>query len=136
MMCFLLLAALLEQAEQLHARLDQRPLQGGTAAERVSEILRRACHALERDPRVTAAMVTAMFSTEPDANAIKQAVQWHLHCIIASAAAGDQGHRDIDAVVDVLGHVWLAAMAFWAGGVSDEITMSARLETAAHLLLD
>src|SRR5436190_17533383 len=56
----LLLAALAEQANTLRERLRQRPARGDTAADRVSDALRRACRALEREPRVIAAMITAM----------------------------------------------------------------------------
>src|SRR5260221_1144664 len=58
----LLLAAMAAQADRLRGRIEQRPPRCDTAAERVAEGLRRACTSLERQPMVTAAMVTAMSS--------------------------------------------------------------------------
>lgn len=133
----LLLAAMLDQTETLRSRIDHRPPRDGTPAERVSEVLRRACRALERDPRVTAALVTAMFSNDPDAIDVKLAVGDQLRSIIETAIDGDvDSGVDVTGVVEVLGAVWLSAMAFWAGGLSDATSMGERLERAAHLLLD
>jgi AcrR family transcriptional regulator len=131
----LLLAAMAAQADTLRCRLDQRPPRGDSPAERVAEGLRRACTALEHQPSVTSAMVTAMSSTDGDAAPLKHAVQDSLHRMIAGAI-GDAHDADVDAIVDVLGQVWFATLAFWVGGMSKPGTMGDDLERAAHLLLD
>jgi AcrR family transcriptional regulator len=131
----LLLAAMAAQADALRGRLVQRPPRGDTPAERVAEGLRRACTALERQPTVTAAMVTAMSSTAGEAAPVKQAVQESLRQMIAGAI-GDDSVDDIDAIVKVLGHVWFAVLAFWVGGMTESGAMADDLERAAHLLLD
>jgi AcrR family transcriptional regulator len=131
----LLLAAMAAQADTLRCRLEQRPPKGNTPAERVAEGLRRACFALERQPSVTSAMVTAMSSTDGDAAPLKQSVQNSLRSMIAGAI-GDDRVADLDAIVEVLGHVWFAALAFWVGGMSPAGAMADDLERAAHLLLD
>jgi AcrR family transcriptional regulator len=132
----LLLAVQLDQTETLRRRLEQRPPQGGTAAERVADVLGRACRGLERDPLVTGAMVRAMFAPEPDVIDVKRSVQEQLHGIIASAMGTTNGEESLDAVVDVLGHVWFSAIAFWVNGLTDGTAMSDRLATAARLLLE
>jgi AcrR family transcriptional regulator len=135
----LLLAAMAAQADALRGRLEQRPPRGDTPAERVAEGLRRACTALERQPTVTAAMVTAMSSTDGDAAPVKQAVQDSLRMMIAGAVGDDSAGapvEDLDAIVKVLGHVWFAALAFWVGGMTESGVMADDLERAAHLLLD
>ncbi len=129
----LLVAVMLDQTETLRHRLEQHPVPGGTAADRVSEVLRRACHSLERERKVTGALVRAMFATEPEVAETKMRVQREMQSIIATAIGNEV--RDVDAIVDVLGNVWLAAMSFWVGGVTDGRPMSDRLTTAAHLLL-
>ena len=131
----LLLAAMAAQADSLRGRIEQRPPRGETPAERVAEGLRRACTSLERQPTVTAAMVTAMSSTDGDAAPVKQSVQESLRGIIAGAI-GDDPVQDLDAIVKVLGHVWFAALAFWGGGMTESGMMADDLERAAHLLLD
>jgi AcrR family transcriptional regulator len=131
----LLLAAMAAQADVLRSRIELRPPKGDTPAERVAEGLRRACVALERQPSVTSAMVTAMSSTDGDAAPLKQSVQDSLRKMIAGAI-GDDSVDDIDAIVKVLGHVWFAALAFWVGGMTESGAMATDLERAAHLLLD
>jgi TetR/AcrR family transcriptional regulator, cholesterol catabolism regulator len=131
----LLLAAMAAQADGLRSRLERRPPKGATPAERVAEGLRSACTALERQPSVTAAMVTAMSSTDGDAAPVKQAVQESLRGMIAGAIGADPV-ADLDAIVKVLGHVWFAALAFWVGGMTEPGAMADDLERAAHLLLD
>src|SRR3989442_15683507 len=61
----LLIAALAEWAAALECRLTQYPPRGETPADRVSDVLRRASRALEREPRLTAALVTALSSPDP-----------------------------------------------------------------------
>jgi TetR/AcrR family transcriptional regulator, cholesterol catabolism regulator len=131
----LLLAAMAAQADVLRGRLEQRPPKGATPAERVAEGLRRACTALERQPSVTSAMVTAMSSTDGDAAPVKQLVQESLRKMIAGAI-GTAPVDDLDPIVQVLGHVWFAALAFWVGGMTKSGAMADDLERAAHLLLD
>lgn len=131
----LLVAALREQAAALRDALERRPPVGAGPAERVADVLRRASRALERNPRVTGALVTALFANDPEAAEHKAAVREHLDGLIARALDGaDVG--DVDGVVDVLGHTWIATLAFWASGLGDGEPMGDRMERAAHLLLD
>jgi hypothetical protein len=80
-------------------------------------------------------MVTAMSSTDGDAAPVKQLVQESLRKMIAGAI-GTAPVDDLDPIVQVLGHVWFAALAFWVGGMTKSGAMADDLERAAHLLLD
>ncbi len=131
----LLLAALRTQATTLHDALDRRPPVGTTPAERVADVLRRASRALERNPNVTGALVAAMFVNDPDASAQKSEVRAQLNAMLLRALDGD-AVDDLEGVIDVLGHCWIATLAFWASGLGDGTPMGDRLERAAHLLLD
>ena len=131
----LLLAALADQAGTLGTRLAQRPPRGERAGDRVADVLRRATRALTREPRVTAAMVTALSSPGPEAAAAKGAVYEILRGIIAGAIDGAD-EPDLDGILRVLGYVWLATLGAWVGGMIDPDGMAADLATAAHLLLD
>lgn len=130
----LLLAALADQTTGLGTRLAQRPARGEQPGDRVADVLRRATRALTRDPSVTAAMVTALSSPEPQAASAKQEVYGLLRTIISGAIDGDDV-PDLDAVVRVLGYVWMATLNAWVGGTIDAEGMAADLDTAAHLLL-
>jgi len=130
----LLLAALAAQAATLRERLDQRPPRGDAPADRVADVLRRASRALERQPRVTHAMLTAMSVSDDSATAIKQEVTETLRAIIVDAVDSTPV-PDLDDVVRVLGSVWFAELTFWSGGLTDAAAMADHLARAATLLL-
>src|ERR1700712_4549688 len=81
----LLLAGMAAQASALRERLDQRPPRGNAPAERVADVLRRATRALERQPRVTHSMVTAMSVSDDSAAPVKQEINDTLRAIIIAA---------------------------------------------------
>jgi AcrR family transcriptional regulator len=133
----LLLAAMAKQASTLRERLVQRPPRGSSPAERVSDVLRRATRALEREPRVTKAMLTAMSSTDEGGVPIKNEIDRTLRAIISDAVDGD-GDRvaNLDDIVRVLGAVWFAELTYWSNGLSRTPAMGDNLARAAELLLD
>jgi TetR/AcrR family transcriptional regulator, cholesterol catabolism regulator len=133
----LLLAALAQQATTLRDRLDQRPPRGSTAAERVSDVLRRASRALERQPRVIQATLTAMSATDDVGAPVRLEINETLRAIIADAVDGEP-LSDLDDIVHVLGAVWFAELNFWCVGIRRDPSMSMgdNLDRAAHLLLD
>ena len=135
----LLLAAMCQQASTLRERLDQRPAAGDTPSERVSDVLRRASRALERSPRVSKAMFTAMSTSEEAAAPLKQEIDTTLRAIIANVIDGDGQYKknaDLDGIVRVLGSVWFAELTYWTNGVNPPGTMGDHLASAAQLLLD
>jgi len=131
----LLLAALAQQAATLRERLDQRPPRGATAAERVSDVLRRASRALERQPRVIQATLTAMSSPDDTGAPVKLEINETLRAIIADAVDGEQ-LDDLDDIMQVLGAVWFAELTFWSVGIHRDTSMGDNLARAASLLLD
>src|SRR5689334_24946533 len=86
----LLLAAMAQQASTLRERLVHHPPRGATPAERVSDVLRRASRALERQPSVTRAMLTAMSSADDAARDVKHDIDCTLRAIISDAVAGER----------------------------------------------
>jgi len=132
----LLVAALDAQAATLRDRIAQRPPDGDTPAIRVANVLRRACRALERQPRVTAAMMTAMSAGDETTTPTKREVDATLKAIIEHAIAANGDVDDLDGVVRVLGHVWFATLSYWVNGLATPGEMAADLERTAHLLLD
>ncbi len=130
----LLLAALAQQASTLRERLDQRPPRGDAPADRVADVLRRATRALERQPRVTHAMLAAMSVPDDSAAKLKQEINDTMRAIIVDAVDGTP-IPDLDEVVRVLGAVWFAELTFWSGGLSDAPAMADNLARAAALLL-
>jgi AcrR family transcriptional regulator len=131
----LLLAALAQQAATLRERLDQRPPRGSTAAERVADVLRRASRALERQPRVIQATLTAMSATDDAAAPVKLEINDTLRAIIGDAIDGEP-LEDLDDIMYVLGAVWFAELTFWSVGLRRDQSMGDNLARAAQLLLD
>ena len=130
----LLIAALAEQVTALQRRLAQKPARGTSSADRVVDVLRRASRALERAPRLTAAMVHALSSPDPSVAQSKQEVYDILGSVIADAD-GDALSQG-EGVVRVLGHVWFAALVSWVGGMVPTGQMGDDLEVAARLILE
>ena len=137
----LLIAALAGQVSALQRRLAQKPPRGTSAADRVVDVLRRATRALEREPRLTAALVNALSSADPSVAAAKQEVNDILATVITDAADHDalsdrRALANDKDVVRVLGHVWFAALVSWVGGMAPTGQMGDDLEITARLILD
>jgi AcrR family transcriptional regulator len=133
----LLIAALAEQVSALQRRLAQKPPRGGTSADRVVDVLRRASRALEREPLLTAALVTALSSPDTSVAECKQEVYDILGSVVVDAVDGKEfADGEGDSVVRVLGHVWFAALVSWVGGMAPAGRMGDDLEVAARLILE
>jgi TetR/AcrR family transcriptional regulator, cholesterol catabolism regulator len=130
----LLLAAMAQQASTLRERLVHHPPRGDTPAQRVSDVLRRASRALERQPMLTRAMLTAMSSADDAARDVKHDIDCTLRAIISDAVDGERV-PDFDDVVRVLGSVWFAELTQWASGLSAQTAPGDLLARAAQLLL-
>jgi len=130
----LLLEAMARQAATLRERLVQRPPRGDTPAARLSDVLERASRALERQPQVTRAMLTAMSSVGADTVPVKHEIDATLRAIISDAMDGTTVHH-LDDITRVLGSVWFAELTYWCAGLSDASPMDQNLARAASLLL-
>ena len=100
-------------------------------------VLRRALLALDRSPRLTEALVTALSSVsaaDPDAVAETQVVYQNMQSLVASAM-GDDVLEDRDAIIRVIGAVWMAALIARTRGWAGPAEMRNDLEAALHLLL-
>ena len=106
----LLLEANVGQVEALGAGLLDRPPTGETAADRVVDVLRRACNVLVKRPEATAAMVRALGSAQPnEADAVRRVSQAMTAIITGAMHEGDPTERD-RAVARVLSQVWLSSL--------------------------
>ena len=126
----LLGAALVEWAEALESRLGQRPPVGDTVEDRVVDVLRRACRSIERNQRLSSALITAVGSHDDGISRYQAEVDEVLVRMLSGALAGlDPGRQD--GVVRILSHVWFAALIGWVHGwrgvrsVGDELSSGA-----------
>jgi hypothetical protein len=124
-----------EWIERLRDRVAQSPPRGGTPSEQLVDVLQRACRAMERQPKLSAALVRALSS--PDAGVRE-----------TSAGVREQIGRMVDGIlVDlptavradilaVIGHVWYSTLVAWAHGLGDFDTVAAELARAARVLVE
>jgi TetR/AcrR family transcriptional regulator, cholesterol catabolism regulator len=120
------------RAEQ--RRLELRPTEGDTAADRVVDVLRRATRAQERQPQLTAAMVTAISSPDPAVSGCQREVT----AVMAGVLAGPMGDIDPTLKAEItraLSHVWFSALLGWVNGWTNVGAVGDELESAARLLL-
>ncbi len=78
----LLISAMADWTGQLRRRLEQRPARGDTPADQVVDVLHRACRSLERQPRLAAALVKALSSSDVGVNEANQATAAQIRSMI------------------------------------------------------
>ena len=89
--------------------MAQSPPRGDTAAEQMADVLHRACKAMERQPKLSVALVRALSSADPGVVESGVAVEQQI------AAMGNDILADLDPqvradILAVLGHVWYSAL--------------------------
>lgn len=132
----LLAAALASWVEDLERRVSQRPPTGATTAERVASTLRRAHRAMERQPKLAEAVVTAMVSADPATAGPQQQTGEAMRRVLSRAMSADLDPEVASEVIMVLTHVWYSALVVWINGRADIAQVSRDVETATHLMLD
>ena len=131
----LLAAAMTEWTAKLQGRLAQSPPRGDTAADQLVDVLGRACRAMARQPKLTAALVRALSSADPGVQECAEQVQAQ----IASMAAGILADLDPavrEDILAVLGHVWYSTLVAWSNGRIDFDQVMAELERAVRVLVE
>ena len=134
----LLLEAMAEQQADLRAYLDRHPPQDDTPALRVAAVLRRANRSLRQYPDLTAAMVRAFGSAQPENADIVQRVTEIMTAIITTAIHGvdqhDADEREVR-ITRILMQVWLSSLNGWVCGVDGPDRVDEDLEASAEILL-
>jgi AcrR family transcriptional regulator len=132
----LLLEANVGQVEALGQSLLDHPPTGETPADRVVDVLRRACAVQVKRPEATAAMVRALGSAPPsEADAVRKVSQAMTAIITGAMHTGEPTERD-RAVARVLSQVWLSSLVGWVGGVDGPEVVGDDLERAARMLIE
>ena len=134
----LLVAVLGDRAEQLRDKLRARPPRGETAADRVVEALGRATRSFEREPRLAAALVTALSSlSSEDARALADAQEIYgtVAEIITEAARDGSEIENAGAVIRTISLLWLTTLLTWTRGWQPISQTYEDLEVAARLLI-
>ena len=131
----LLAAAMTEWTTKLQARVAQSPPKGDTAADQLVDVLSRACRAMARQPKLSAALVRALSSSDPGVQQSASDVQRQIESM-ASGILSDLDPQTQSDILAVLGHVWYSALVAWANGRIDFDQVNAELERAVRVLVE
>ena len=130
----LLAAAMTEWTARLRDRVAQSPPRGTTAADQMVSVLHRACKAMERQPKLSEALVRALSSADAGVRESGAEVQRQI------ASMGDGILVDLDPqvradILAALGHVWYSTLVSWANGRRDFASVMTELERATRVLI-
>ena len=133
----LLISVMREQTDALADRLEKRPTEGATAADRVIALMQLATSRLQRNPSLTEAMVRALMFADASAAADVASVTESTTDAITHAIHGpDREPSDEDAkIARVIEQVWLSSLLAWLSGRSSAAQMADDIEMATRLLL-
>jgi AcrR family transcriptional regulator len=131
----LLAATLVEWTRDLQARVLQRPARGISPADRVVDVLWRATRNLERNPKLTAALITAVSAPDPAIKDCQREVNDIMVEVLSGAMAEDVPDDLKAGVCRVMSHVWFSSLVGWVNGWGGGVDIGEELEVAARLLL-
>ncbi|HSS12099.1 MAG TPA: TetR family transcriptional regulator [Acidimicrobiales bacterium] len=131
----LLAATLVEWTRDLQERVLQRPARGQSPADRVIDVLGRATHNLERNPKLTAALITAVSAPDPAIKDCQREVNDIMVEVLSGAMSDDVPDELKAGVCRVMSHVWFSALIGWVNGWGGGVNIGDELELAARLLL-
>jgi AcrR family transcriptional regulator len=131
----LLAAAMSEWTTKLQGRVAQSPPRGDTPAAQLSDVLARACRAMARQPKLSAALVRALSSADPGVQQSADQVQGQIEAM-ASGILVDLDPAVRSDIIAVVGHVWYSALVAWANGRIGFDEVVAELDRAARVLVD
>ena len=132
----LLLAVMVHWLGDLEQRVSRRPPTGDTTVGRIMDVMTRALGSMDRDPRLTAAVIGAMTAGDPASVPAIDEVSQAMARIMQSAFPPDVDPALEAATAKVLGHVWWSATISWANGMGDIDWVAGELRVAAELLAD
>jgi AcrR family transcriptional regulator len=130
----LLAAAMADLTGGLHIQVTDVPPKGASAADRLVDVYKRATRALERQPKLTAALITALSSPDAGVNENAALVRGHI-AGMADEILVDLDPKVRDDIVAVLGHVFYSTLTAWAHGRHPFSHVMRELEKAIRLLV-
>jgi TetR/AcrR family transcriptional regulator, cholesterol catabolism regulator len=132
----LLLAVMVEWLGELERRVTRHPPTGDTTVDRIMDVLTRALRAMDRDPRLTAAVIGAMTAGDPTGVEAIDEVTRAMGRIMQAAFPADVDPDLEAAAARVLGHVWWSATISWANGMGDIDWVAGELRAATELIAE
>jgi AcrR family transcriptional regulator len=132
----LLLAVMVEWLGELEQRVTRRPPTGATTVDRIMDVLTRALRSMDREPRLTAAVIGSMTAGDPaSVDAIGEVTRVMARIMVPAFPPGVDPALEASAA-KALGHVWWSATISWANGMGDVGWVAGELREAAELIAD
>ena len=132
----LLLAVMVQWLGDLEQRVTRNPPAGDTTVDRIMDVLGRAVRSMDREPRLTRAVIAAMTAGDPASVDAIGDVTAAMARIMEAAFPDDVDPALEAAAAKVLGHVWWSATILWANGMGDGDWVVAELRQASELIAD
>jgi len=132
----LLAAVLVDWMIDLERRVGLRPPKGDKTVDRVIDILRRASRAMEKEPQLSAAVITALSSPDPAVAECQRDMTEVMSRIQAQAFPSDFDPEIQVRIIRVLGFIWFTSLLAWVNDWVGASDTGEELASAAHLLLD
>ena len=132
----LLLAVMVQWLGDLEQRVTRHPPSGDTTVERIMDVLTRALRAMDRDPRLTTAVIGAMTAGDPASVGAINEVTRAMARIMQAAFPADVDPALEASASKALGHVWWSATISWANGMGDVDWVAGELREATGLIAD
>jgi TetR/AcrR family transcriptional regulator, cholesterol catabolism regulator len=130
----LLVAVMVQWVDDLQRRVSRHPPTGDSTVERVTDVFDRAIRTMDREPKLTSAVITAMTAGDPAAVDAMLEVTGAMARILEPAFPPDVEPEVEAAAAKVLGHVWWSATIAWANGMGDASWVANELRTAIELV--
>jgi AcrR family transcriptional regulator len=131
----LLVSALASEFERTREKLDKRPVQGDTPAERIIYVLNLVTGNMQREPLLTEAITRAFMFADPSAATEVNAVAALMEQMLTDAMHDGEPTGDERAIARVIGDVWLSNLVAWVTRRASASDVTRQLELAARLLL-
>lgn len=131
----LLVSALERELGLVLERIEQAPVPGDNAIDRVLHVLRRGTRALHRDPPVTEAMTRSFLFADTSVAAEVLGVTSQIERMITLAMQVDEPTNEDRAIAAVIGDLWLMNLVASVTGRAPAADAENRLELAVRLLL-
>lgn len=132
----LLLSVMVQWLGDLEQRVTRHPPTGAATVDRIMDVLGRAVRSMDREPRLTRAVIAAMTAGDPASVDAIGEVTAAMARIMEAAFPEDVDPALEAAAAKVLGHVWWSATISWANGMGDSTWVVAELRQASELIAD
>jgi len=144
----LLVCALARELDRVQAALDREAALApdrtrGGPADRVMHVLEHSTRSMQREPRLTEALIRAFMFADASAADEIRAVATRVDRMLTQAMRGPGGDSTADpamgeqesAVAGVIGDVWLGSLVQWVTGRASAKDVNRSLDVAVRLLL-